>query len=304
MSDNKIQTISFKYIFIAGAMLFILSTTAYLYNFWVTEYPGNNYFSILLFMPSVMIAITYVWYELYWGSLKWPKRFILESMLYLGVAVILTVASIAAQYTPFSPIDNTLIAIERLCHIDLELIINWTNHHPALQRALMSNYDSIYLELYLIPIGVLIVHRYAYVREFCFLLLVTYIIGIIFYYVFPTTGPASILKQASFLDVQYATGLKFWQIHHHIQPSTSDGGLISMPSFHIIWAWLCTYMVRFNRPFFYFLLFYNAFMTIACVLLGWHYPIDIIGTVITLSLAHWIYGFSMKHFKAKSLPSN
>jgi len=292
-------TIQFIYIFLLCGILVFFSSAVYLYNFFITQYPGINYCSIPMLIPAIQIAIAYTWYAFYCHGNKLPIEFIKESSLYFMIAILIAMASSAVQFTPFKPIDNWLIKIELFFHVDLETLLYWTNDHPIFKDCLSVIYNGITLELYLVPVTVLIMKQYAYVREFCFMLLATCILGYFFYYFFPTTAPASILNQELFEEEQIYTGLKFWQIHHYILPESSREGLIAMPSFHMIWGFLCTSIVRFNPTFFYFLLIYNTLMVLSCVLLGWHYPIDILSSILTLYLAYWLYYKLSAHSQIK-----
>lgn len=293
---HKARTIYTRHLAILALIILILSSIAYLFNFYITKYPGNDYMIILVFTPSFFIALCFVGYELLYGLGKVPTQFIKECVLYFITALVIIYATNAVQYTPFPPIDRQIVTFEALFNIRVDTIVSWTNSHPHLKSLLNFSYEFLTFELFLLPIFVLIIHRYSYLREFCYLLLATCLFGFTFYYFFPTTAPASIWPTGAFTLSQQATQLKFWQIHHHIPPTTQEGGMISMPSFHIIWAWLCTYMVRFNAPLFYTLIVYNSILTVACVLLGWHYPLDIIGSVITIVLAHWLYKKFTPHY--------
>lgn len=286
--NTSVRNIQLSYIFLLCAILVLLSSIAYLYNVYITQYPGNNYCNIPMMFPAIEIALAYIWYEYNYDSQQLPIQFIKESTIYIMTALLIGAASNAVQFTPFSPIDTWLVKIERFFHMDLEKLVYWTKNHPMLRTVLDVIYHSITLELYLVPITVLLLKQYAYVREFCFMLLATCILGYFFYYFFPTTAPASIFNQQLFDDEQILTGLKFWQIHHYISPSGRGGGMIAMPSYHIIWAWLCTNIVRFKPTAFYCLAFYNTIMVISCVLLGWHYSIDVLSSILTILLARWI----------------
>ena len=152
-------------------------------------------------------------------------------------------------------------------------------------------YQSIIYQLICLPLIMILFKRFQLVREYYFLLVSTLLIGFVFYYFFPTTAPASTIDSPYFLMMQKATGLKFQQIHHNIPPTTLDGGLIALPSFHVVWAYLSIYLLR-GWPIFCWLLFpINGLLALSCVLLGWHYPIDLIGSAVVIILAHALLHF-------------
>jgi membrane-associated phospholipid phosphatase len=139
-------------------------------------------------------------------------------------------------------------------------------------------YDSLWFELTLIPLALIAMHRQDLLRELYSFVLISCIIGFTWYYLFPTTAPASAFGGEAFMPQQHATGIKFYEIHHYISPSTDDGGLISFPSFHVIFAWSMVYVMRGWKKLCWLLSFWNLGITISCVVLGWHYLIDIIGS--------------------------
>jgi len=139
------------------------------------------------------------------------------------------------------------------------------------------------------------------VHEFYFLLLVSMIIGFVFYYFFPTMAPSSVIDSPYFLEEQRATALKFSQIHHYLQPTTIEGGLIAMPSFHVIWAYLCLYALR-GWPILCGILFpVNCLLALACILLGWHYPIDLVGSIVVILMSQAILRYC---YRKSQTPTN
>ena len=73
--------------------------------------------------------------------------------------------------------------------------------------------------------------------------------------------------------------------------------MISLPSFHINWAWLCVYLIR-NWPIACSLLaMINIILVISTILLGWHYVIDILGSIVTIVLGHGLYRYANEKSK-------
>ncbi|HGH3054753.1 TPA: phosphatase PAP2 family protein, partial [Legionella pneumophila] len=74
----------------------------------------------------------------------------------------------------------------------------------------------------------------------------------------------------------------------HIQPTTIEGGLIALPSFHTIWAILCVYLIKDWFIPCLLLSIINVLLILSCVLLGWHYPIDILAAIILVGLSYYL----------------
>ncbi|MDX2346397.1 MAG: phosphatase PAP2 family protein [Legionella sp.] len=208
--------------------------------------------------------------------------------LFLVMAVI-AIGSTAIQYTPFKPIDQSILNGSQWMHLDLTALMHWSATHPMLYHSMEVAYDSIPLQMAYLPLVLILFGQFERLHEYYFLLLLTAFIGYTFYYFFPTTAPASILESPYFTEAQHATGLKFHQIHAHIKPTTLEGGMIAFPSFHVIWAWLCAFMVRDWPLAFMVILTLNIAVTFSCVLLGWHYILDVIASVMVLLFSYAVY---------------
>lgn len=212
-----------------------------------------------------------------------------QATIYSLIIVLVLFGTSAVQYTPFHPVDKKIIEIERLLHLDLRSAIAWLSMNRTMKVIANAIYESLSYQLLFIPIGVLLLRKYQVLYQFYFLALLTWLIGSLIYYFFPTMGPASVIDSPFFVEAQRDTGLKFWQLHHYIQPVTAEGGMIAMPSFHVIWAWLCVFLVRSWPIVFALLGFINLTLVAACVFLGWHYFLDVIGSAVTLFVSHIVY---------------
>ncbi len=271
--------------------LIVLSCVACGLNTWIYHYPGNNYFPPFTGFTGLTLCILHVGVRLMYGSSSTECRFSEELLLFLSIMVILAFATNAVQYTPFQPIDNVILNWETVFPWSIETMLRMTHRHPFFKEILKINYASLDYQMAFLPIVVMISKQYHVLHRYYQYLLFTTLLGFTCYYFFPTTAPASLLNLPYFSDAQYATGLKFTQIHHHLTPTTIEGGLIAFPSFHAIWAILCVLLVKNIRFLFLPLLLNNTLLILSCVLLGWHYILDIIASfgLVLLSYAASIW---------------
>lgn len=275
-------------------IIFLLSSIAISINSFTYRFPGNNYFppNMLLMGSVLFLSLT----GAYLLSNKQSPLFqiIRELCYFLLVVTVIAYATNAVQYTPFPPIDRQLIAIDSVFYINLQKIMAWTASIPLLRNMLALSYDSLPYQMAYLPLIVIAGRKFTLIREYYALLLLTTLIGFTIYYFFPTMGPSSFIKSPYFMQEQYATGIKFRELHQHKLPSTEDGGMIAMPSFHAIWAWLCLNLVRCWPFIFVLLLPLNLLLIISCVLLGWHYLIDLVASLIILLLSYQVYFYFVK----------
>jgi len=270
-------------LWIFSALIVTLSFFSLLINHFFFQYPGNNYFPDNTLYIGLTLLLFYFGASLLFTETNRVKLIAKELLYLYGVMCMLALATNAIQLTPFHPIDAYIIAFEAEWHIHVGDMLTWTHQHPSIYNLLGRSYDSLSNQMCIIPLLLILSGRFHLLREYYFLLLFTALLGFTFYYFFPTTAPASMIQNPLFNEAQLATGLKFNQIQAHIQPQTMEGGMIALPSFHTVWALLCLYLLK-EWPIVWFIVLpINILLIVACVLLGWHYPTDIVaGIVLTL----------------------
>ena len=289
--NNHLST---RPIIYAAIVLLLLAFSAFAINFFYYRYPGNNYFPIHTPFIALSLLLMYLGSILQFGHTSKLAARLKEVIIFFIIMSLLAIATNAVQFTPFPTIDQKILSYETSHHIDSTGIMLWTNNRPLLKELLEFIYDTLPYQMSYLPLLIIAAGQFHYVREYYFLLLLTAIIGFTFYYFFPTTAPASIIASPLFSEAQRATGLKFMQIHHYLQPTTLQGGMIALPSFHTIWAWGCLLLLRGYPILFMLMLPVNLLLIASCVLLGWHYPFDLLGSVIVIVLAHSMFYYSQK----------
>lgn len=199
-------------------------------------------------------------------------------LAWAGIANLVIVNSI--QSTPFTPIDVSLIHLDRLLGIHTSKLMLWTHDHPSIYRILDWVYNALLFELLGIPIVLTLFSARKELSIFYLAFMMTSLIGCLIYYFWPTMAPSGLVHSPYFSSAQEHTSLRFHQIHTFIRPHVADGGLIAFPSFHVIWAVLLTNACRAKKIFFYPAVAYNTLLILSTVMLGWHYLPDVIGGMV------------------------
>ncbi|CAM2756254.1 Uncharacterised protein [Legionella steigerwaltii] len=278
--------VSSRSIIIFTGLILALSSFAFLINHFFYGYPGNNYFPEGipgLIVTLILLNLGLVLYFPPGNKYRYAGR---ELIYFFIVMSVVAIATNAVQLTPFPIVDPYIIRFEEHLNIQMEKILVWTNNHPYFKYVLGIIYDSLTYQMSILPLLIIFTCRFHLIREYYFYLLSTVLIGFIVYYFFPTTAPASIISSPLFSAEQIDTGLKFRQIHHYINPTTNEGGLIALPSFHTIWAILCVNLLKEWPIPCFLLLIINLLLIASCVLLGWHYLTDIVGALIILFISY------------------
>lgn len=273
------KNIDYKCTLTACGLILLLSLIVLVLNALFHQFSGINYFPPHFFVLVSILGLIHLGSNLLFSHQIRVKDTV-SHIIYLFAAMsVIACATNAVQLTPFTPIDQTIVAFERLFQINMADIVSWTTNHPLLKELLITVYDSLPYQMCLIPLFVIIMGRFRLMNEYYFLLFFTCLLGFGFYYFFPTTAPASVTVSTLFSVNQTATALKFQQIHSYITPTTIEGGLIALPSFHCIWALLCTYLLRAWTPLLISAIVMNSLLMASCVLLGWHYPLDVVAAI-------------------------
>jgi hypothetical protein len=275
------------------AALFILGCLSALYvNLTYYHFPGNEYIPQLSILSTCIIFfLVAIGLKLQFDYENYFSRAFKELSMGLLIFTVIIGGAGIIQFTPYAPIDSLLVQSDQLLHVNVNSLVTWLHAWPTLKSILEVVYEGLCLELIAIPLLLILLRRYALLYQYYTLMFVSAIIGYGLYYFFPTIAPASIFGGEFFTADQHATGVKFYELHHYLQPSTQEGGLISFPSFHVIWAWFLVYLVRCWRSLFIVLSCWNSVLVLSCVLLGWHYAVDVLGSIGVILLTHWIDRF-------------
>lgn len=197
------------------------------------------------------------------------------------------------QSTPFPPIDSYLVKMDQYMGVNTPALMSWTYHHTDIHRVLHAVYNYLIIELLGIPTILTIFCARKQLTIFYIAMFSTLYVGCIIYYFFPTMAPSGILHSPYFSTAQHDTSMRFYDVHHYIHTTVTDGGLIAFPSFHVVWAILLTNACRAKKIFFYPVALFNLILIISTVLLGWHYVTDVIGGMVLaiagLIFANWVW---------------
>ena len=254
-------------------------------NAWITQYPGNFYIpSLWLKLIPVMFVLTIFGFYVEEHSPR-MAYFTRSYGLFFFSLLAVGVLTNGVQYTPFAPIDHLLIAMDQAIGFNTVATLNWVYAKPQLVNWLCYSYNSLYVLFFLVPLLLAILTEKKAMQCYFISTMIAYIISTTLYYFFPTVAPAGIFDNPHFMSYQHATSLKFYQIHHHLHVTTSQGGMIAFPSIHVILAVLLTYVSHCRKWLFYPTAIISSAIIVSTVLLGWHYLVDVFGGLLVALIA-------------------
>ena len=274
-----------KLTLIFSVTIMLLSTLIIYINYFFWHYPPVSYFANGIANITCFLLFSFLGSFFGLGlSSRFTQTFFYVLVYKLLIYVVLCATS-AVQLTPFDPIDKPLLQLDRLLQYDAVIMLDLLSQHKWIYKQLSHAYNFVFLELLILPILLMIAGQFYSIKHFFYFFISTTLIGFSFYFFWPTMAPASVLKSAYFLKEQHNTGIKFAQIHHHVHAVSHSGGLISMPSFHIIWALIAQHSTRYIKWLWWGLLPMNILVILAAIFLGWHYLVDFFGSVLVIALA-------------------
>ncbi|EKD92239.1 MAG: hypothetical protein ACD_29C00103G0001 [uncultured bacterium] len=270
-SDNIILILLFLSAIIGAGLItlnhFYFKYTVASWNYW-RLWNFGMLFLVFIFWGMYIRKISPRCATFLWGFGVYYWTFVVTSALTQGV-----------QATPFLPIDEYLINADYWLGINTPVIMAWIHMHPMIHAWLTKIYFSLTWQLIAIPAILMCLNARKILGVFFIAVLISFFIGTGIYYFFPTMAPSGVFHSIYFTKQQHATSLAFYQVHHHLRITESDGGLIAFPSFHVVWAIILAYCCKAKKYIFYPLLIYNLILIAATVLLGWHYMMDVISGI-------------------------
>jgi hypothetical protein len=189
----------------------------------------------------------------------------------------------AARTGPALAHARALLAAERLLHVDVELsATRWAAGHPVVSAAAAWWYQLAHVTVTLAVLAWCYVSRPDRYRRFRTALVLTNVVGLVVYVVFPVMPPR-LLPGGGYADAVAATGFAATE--------SVAGQYGAMPSLHLAWAtWsaavLLTLLPRGRR----LALAYPAVTAAVVVLTGNHYVLDVLAGVATALLALLLTG--------------
>ncbi|MBV53002.1 MAG: hypothetical protein CL816_02930 [Coxiellaceae bacterium] len=217
----------------------------------------------------------------------------------IGLQIVMTGILIT---TPFPLQDEWFYRVDQAIGYEQKVTIQFIIDHPLLRVVLAHAYNSLKTMAMLVGIALLIsmklVSYYRYIAYF----LITFLIGSLIYYFFPSTDVSSIIPSKIFSPSAYMVVEQF-KLEHNYKPISQFAiGLISMPSFHTIWAMVITFSLWNVRYLRWIALCYSVIVVISALCLGAHFLVDILaGLVIASGTWRFVVWMIPKTYHASSL---
>lgn len=187
--------------------------------------------------------------------------------------------------TPHVLIDKQLAQFDQVLGFDFPAFLKWFCRYPFAQKFFQFFYGSlIWLILASFFVAPLVAQQKT--RDLTMMLYVfTFLIGMIIYYFWPAIGPFYAYPQLHYSSAELAVLHEVLAVRDHQMIHMFLGGIISFPSFHVIWALIGAYAFKDKKYLYIPALFWAILIMVSTLTTGWHYLADVLAGTLLMVLA-------------------
>ncbi len=189
--------------------------------------------------------------------------------------------------TPFPLHDQNFYNMDLALGYDHKILIQYMVDHTFIRAMLAYLYDSLKTIILSVAIGLLLSLSVTLYYRYAAYFLISFLIGALIYYFFPSTDVASIIPSPIFSPSAYVAIHQFDLEHHYKIITLFAIALISMPSFHTIWAMAISFVFWKHKIMRYVAMLYTILVIISALLLGAHFLVDILAGLLVAACVWW-----------------
>jgi len=213
-------------------------------------------------------------------------------------ASVLSIANMAAFPLQRPLIDETLFAIDRAFGYEWDKAVAWLAAYPEFSHLLAKIYQSSFPQMFALVLMLGLTRRVATLHHFLLTAMITSLLTLAFWLVWPSFGPSAYLQIAP--EVIAASGLVVTPDYGAVLMHFAEHGVgrveshlvlgtVAFPSYHIVMALLVVWFAR-GTWMFWPALAVNIFMIPATLIHGGHHMIDLAGGCVSFAFATMFAG--------------
>jgi len=261
-----------------------------IYNHFTYRYP----FTMTPHSIWLIILVSFIFLVIFIFSLKIKNKMPISSLFlktlsrFYFIVLLLILAGLAVQVTPFSAQNKMLLQADQWMHFDVLTIMNWAYSYRWLISFLWTIYLLLFPIVFITPLCLALFREEKQINIYFAAFILSLLIGYVIYYFFPTSSPAAVLKSSEFIPCQYRVVAQFQAMHHYRHVLSPCSGLIAFPSFHTVWAVLVAYAFKNKKILFYPVLIFSSLLIFSTLATGWHFLIDVIAGIVLAVISIWV----------------
>ena len=246
-------------------------------------YNAGKCFSLIL-----VIVFLYIMYIFYSKLRPDPKigMALLSTLFLIICTALLLVLSYLAYTTNLPFVDSTLAAMDGYMGFSSPEIVLMFRNYPWLYIIFSFIYNCILFQSVVVILYFSFIGEKIYLERFLMLFLISLLLTIFIGALLPAAGPYVWYNYSPSPELQSALD-RLYEIRNNIVNITKEDGIITVPSFHAIAAFIYIYTFRNEKKIIFIpILILNLLMVFSCLPIGQHYLTDIVAgaTVFALTL--------------------
>ena len=252
---------------------------------------------IKLMMPAVAIGGVFAYYVRYR-----PDPVIVgmtEALLFLFlVGAPLAVVVYPLQSLNYPLWDAEFAAVDQAMGFDWMAHFSWISARPVVGQLLFFTYHSCMAQMAITVVILSLAKRFEHLREFLFLFASTAMTVAIIAAFVPAEGAFPFHSPPANLQIGHDPMVGIYHLEHvralrdgtlRMVDLSNVNGLVTLPSFHAIFAILLAWSTRSLRYLFIPSIILNTFVCISAIAIGGHYLIDIFAGAAIAFAAMYAY---------------
>lgn len=272
---------------------------------WISFSPLKIYYDReTFFAVFIILSIFFFFYMFFKVSRQAPRMALFfESLLLILIFILLLLVFCFLMATLKYPfVDSTLVFTDSIFGINSSAIVLWFRTHELLNYIFSSIYKTYFYQIPFIILYFSIRGNALVLQRFVMQFIIALILTIIISGFLPALGPYVWYNYRPSPTLAAALA-QLLQLREGILDFSQKNGIVSLPSFHTVAAFLYMYTFRSENKFlFSSIVILNVLMIFSCIPIGEHYFADILGAIPTFLVAIWVDSLIYKHVAHFQLP--
>ena len=208
------------------------------------------------------------------------------------IVILLRTAFVVFSYSPFALIltylvtttnqpyiDSSLASIDEYFFVYTPSIIFWFKDHNLWNLFFLLIYDTYYIQFAFVLLYFSFYREGIVLQRFVMQFMIASILTSLISNFFPAAG-VYVWYDYTPSDLVVSALNHLQELRHNILDITKIDGIVSLPSFHAVMAFIYIYVFRNERKIIFLpILILNSLMIFSCLPIGFHYFADILGAV-------------------------
>ncbi|HUX78915.1 MAG TPA: phosphatase PAP2 family protein [Alphaproteobacteria bacterium] len=260
-----------------------------------------NKTAILFFtIPLCVVGVLYVIYKKFRPDVKIVSLLIPTSILLAYAPLMLLFSYLGATLNlPF--VDSSLVSIDSFFGVHSPSVVFWFQNHKWWNYIFIFFYDTYVYQFPFIILYFGLRGETIILQRFFMQFIIATPLSVIVSIIFPAAGASVWYGYTPNHELSNALN-HLLQLRQNVLDVTSIDGIVTLPSFHCVMAFIYAYTFRNEKKILFIpILIINLLMIFSCIPIGGHYFVDILAAIPIFLLAVGIESLIFKSMNGSKL---